>query len=84
MEPSMAYLNCGRCGLEIKIQAAYLRIDNCPRCLARSATVAPMTLSSDRVTPAVAWGPQRSDHRDDPREPNEPLVGGTRGMDQPR
>ena len=49
----MAFQSCGRCGLEIKIQAAYLRIENCPRCLARSVSVVPMTLSADRVTSAI-------------------------------
>ena len=51
----MACLTCGRCGLEIKIQAAFLRIDNCPRCLARSAIVSPLVLSARASTPA-GWG----------------------------
>lgn len=29
----MPYLYCRRCGLEIKLQAALARIENCPRCL---------------------------------------------------
>jgi hypothetical protein len=40
----MPYLYCRRCGLEIKIQAAFLRIENCPRCLARTATSARLAL----------------------------------------
>lgn len=60
----MAYLNCGRCGLEIKIQAAYLRIENCPRCLARDATLTPMTLSSSGVTHAGGWGRPSQDVSD--------------------
>ncbi len=47
----MSYLNCRRCGLQIKIQAAYLSIDNCPRCLARSATVSPMIRTARRIAP---------------------------------
>jgi hypothetical protein len=54
------YLHCGRCGLQIKIQAEYLRLDNCPRCLARSATATAMILSAQRVDPAVGWGPAPS------------------------
>lgn len=42
----MAYLHCARCGLQIKIHAPFLSIENCPRCLVRTAIVSPMTLSS--------------------------------------
>ena len=49
----MAYLTCGRCGLEIKIRAAFLRIENCPRCLARAAIVSPLVLSTRALTPAA-------------------------------
>jgi hypothetical protein len=52
----MPYLRCCRCGLQFKIQADYLRIENCPRCLARSATIAPLTLSARRIVPAAGWG----------------------------
>jgi len=31
----MSYLHCGRCGLQIRIQASFMRIEHCPRCLAR-------------------------------------------------
>ena len=75
----MAYLNCGRCGLEIKIQAAYLRIDNCPRCLARSAIVAPLTVSPRGVTHAVGWGTRPAEHHGEPREPGEPRPHADRG-----
>ena len=54
----MGYLNCGRCGLEIRIRASFLRINNCPRCLARSAIVTPLVLSSARVTHASGWEAQ--------------------------
>ena len=60
----MSYLNCGRCGLEIKIQAAFLRLDNCPRCLARTATVSPLVLTSRASTRVTGWG--------SPPEPGRP------------
>ncbi len=63
----MAYLNCGRCGLEVRIQAAYLLIQNCPRCLARSATVAPMTLNANGVADLGGWGQRVRDDRDPAR-----------------
>jgi hypothetical protein len=66
----MAYLNCGRCGLQIRIRADYLRMDNCPRCLARSAIVSPMAVSATHVSPAAGWG-ARGER--DPRDPHEPL-----------
>ena len=64
----MAYLNCGRCGLEIRVRAPFLTIKNCPRCLARAAIVTPLVLSSTPVTHAVGWGappderPARGEH----------------------
>lgn len=68
----MAYLNCGRCGLQIRVRS-YLRVDNCARCLAHSAVVAPLTLSSRGVIPAVGWGGSRApgDYADalEPRAP---------------
>jgi hypothetical protein len=38
----MKYPSCERCVLEIKVQAACLRLDNCPRRLGRSGIVAPL------------------------------------------
>lgn len=61
----MPYLRCARCGLQFKIQAEHLRIENCPRCLARSAIVVPLTPSAHRVIPAVGWGALPDD------DPNE-------------
>lgn len=63
----MTYLNCGRCGLEIKVHADYLQIANCPRCLARNATVAPLTPSPKRVVVASGWGPRAADPADPPK-----------------
>jgi hypothetical protein len=66
----MAYLTCGRCGLQIRIRADYLRLDNCPRCLARSAIVSPMAVSATHVSPAAGWGTRGEP---DPRDPHPPL-----------
>lgn len=71
----MAFMSCGRCGLQIRIQATHLRLEHCPRCLARSARVVPMALSASRVTPAIGWGSRAPEHRSDPREPGEPFAG---------
>jgi hypothetical protein len=65
----MAYLNCGRCGLEIKIQAAFLSMPNCPRCLARSVVVTPLVLSAGGVTTAAGWRARPASQPSDPREP---------------
>lgn len=48
----MEVLSCERCGLEIRIQAAYLRLVNCPRCLGRGAIVSPLTGRAVPGTPA--------------------------------
>ena len=45
-------LHCARCGLEITIQASFLRIENCPRCLARTRIVSPLTFH-DVAQPAA-------------------------------
>lgn len=44
----MLALHCGRCGLRITVQAPFLTLENCPRCLARSAIVVPMAVTGDR------------------------------------
>jgi hypothetical protein len=56
----MPYLHCGNCGLQIRIQAEYLRLENCPRCLARNKALMPLVLSANRVQPAVGGGPERA------------------------
>lgn len=80
----MAYLHCGRCGLEIKIQAAQPQTKNCPRCLARSATLAPMTFISGPVTHAVGWGPPPSEDVGELLKPGEQLLSATRRRVRPR
>ena len=49
----MEYLSCERCGLEIKVQAVYLRLDNCPRCLGRSAIVSPLVSRAPTTDPTT-------------------------------
>lgn len=39
----MPYLTCVRCGLTIRTQVAFLTLENCPRCLARSGVVSPLS-----------------------------------------
>lgn len=46
----MEYLRCVRCGLEIGAKPARVQIENCPRCLARASTVAPMVAASPAET----------------------------------
>lgn len=52
----MPNLYCPRCGLRIKVRAAFLLMENCPRCLGRRRIVAPLVLS-----PPTGW--------DTPHEP---------------
>jgi hypothetical protein len=51
----MSYLSCPRCRLTIRIQAPYLVMRNCPRCLARAGLPTPMYVSSGHrdAIPAV-------------------------------
>jgi hypothetical protein len=47
-----SFLNCPRCGLSIRQRARSLRIDHCPRCLARSRAMVELfasTLPSDEL-----------------------------------
>jgi hypothetical protein len=57
---TMPYLHCGNCSLQIRIQAEYLRLENCPRCLARQKTLMPLVLTASRVEPAAGWGTGRA------------------------
>jgi hypothetical protein len=47
----MAYLNCRRCGLELKVPAAPRAMKSCPRCLARRTVVALTISSSPKARP---------------------------------
>jgi hypothetical protein len=63
----MSYLHCGRCGLQIRIQASFMRLEHCPRCLARSATVSPLVQSGTWVSPWMGSGAGTGGRPDDPR-----------------
>ena len=41
----MTYLHCPRCRLAIRRRAEFLSLDNCPRCLARTAIAVPLFAS---------------------------------------
>ena len=55
----MSYLQCSRCGLQMRVQALFVPVENCPRCLGRSATVSPLVQSADWTSPAARWGASR-------------------------
>lgn len=61
----MSYLQCRRCGLQIKIQATILRVENCPRCMARSATASPLVESAHWTSPAARWASGRDERRNE-------------------
>ena len=46
----MKYLKCVRCGLEVRAKPARVQIENCPRCLARAATMSPMVATTPTAT----------------------------------
>ena len=56
----MSYLQCSRCGLQIRVQALFRPVENCPRCMGRSATVSPLVQSRDWTSPAARWGANRT------------------------
>jgi hypothetical protein len=49
----MPYMNCPRCGLSVRLQASWLTLDSCPRCLARRGVSVTMTLSDRRTWPPL-------------------------------
>lgn len=40
----MSYMNCPRCGLSVRLRAAYLTLERCPRCLAKAGVSVPMQI----------------------------------------
>jgi len=46
----MTHLHCPRCRLAIRCRADYLRLTNCPRCLARAAITSPLFTSALNAT----------------------------------
>jgi len=67
MEACVSYLQCRRCGLQIRNQSTSQRVENCPRCLARSATLSPLVENPAWVSPALRWGAIAAERPDDPR-----------------
>ncbi len=49
-----SHLSCGCCGLSVRVKAAWLAIEHCPRCIARRGQLVPLVSSDDphRVTRA--------------------------------
>lgn len=41
----MSFMNCPRCGLSVRLRAPYLRLECCPRCLARRRASVQMYIS---------------------------------------
>jgi hypothetical protein len=66
----MSYLQCRRCGLQIRNRGTILRVENCPRCLARSATVSPLEETASWVSPTPRWGATAFERAEDPRAPH--------------
>jgi hypothetical protein len=54
---AMPYMNCGRCGLAVRLRAAYMTLERCPRCLAQDCVPVPMHISDG---PWTEW--HASDH----------------------
>lgn len=65
----MSYLQCRRCGFQIRIQAAFIRVENCPRCLGRSAIVSPLEESAEWISPATRRRFGARDRTDQQRTP---------------
>lgn len=41
----MPFMNCSRCGLVVRLQASYMTLERCPRCLARDCVPVAMYIS---------------------------------------
>jgi anti-sigma B factor antagonist len=48
----MSYMRCPRCGLSVRIRAAFLALEHCPRCIAKARTSVPMTVVDAPLEPA--------------------------------
>jgi hypothetical protein len=47
------YLNCPTCGLSVRVQAEFLMMRNCPRCIARRGIPIPMYDTPEAVSVAL-------------------------------
>jgi hypothetical protein len=52
-------MHCPHCGLTVRLRAAFLTLDVCPRCLARHRVARPMELAADGEAPSGDSGPVR-------------------------
>lgn len=41
-DADVAFLNCSRCGLSIRVRFASLEVEHCPRCLVRERLLQPL------------------------------------------
>ena len=64
----MTYMSCPRCRLVIRLPAAFLTLDSCPRCLARARVSVPMVLTSAARPPH----PPPEPGSDPPDQPDRP------------
>jgi anti-sigma B factor antagonist len=63
----MAYMNCPRCGLSVRLRAAFLTLERCPRCLAKAGISVPMQITESRRRHRPSQSPT-----DDGRPAGEP------------
>jgi serine/threonine-protein kinase RsbW len=61
------YLNCPRCGLTIAPRAAWLRMQHCPRCIARRHTA--VKLFASKLPTDALYAPGRAPGADQPKTP---------------
>jgi hypothetical protein len=67
----VAYMNCPRCGLSIRLRASYLTLESCPRCLARRYVAVQMFVS-DRPGRCAGRGCAGSNRGRPVKEPTAP------------
>jgi hypothetical protein len=53
----MPFVNCPRCGLSIRLRAAYLAPERCPRCLVRRSEDVAMYVSDEPGGPPAGGEP---------------------------
>jgi hypothetical protein len=73
----MSYVSCPRCGLTVRLRAAFLALDHCPRCLARPGIAVEMLTSERRIWPR----PTGSAQAGAAQPPIHQVAGSARGHD---
>jgi hypothetical protein len=53
----VAYMNCARCGLVIRLRVSWLTLEHCPRCVAKAGVVIPMYVSDGPSAWSLAQNP---------------------------